>query len=401
MKLALIADVFSPMRSSGAVQMRDLTRELVRQGHEVTMIVPGHAQSQPWVLEDFDGVEVLRLRASPSRDRSYVLRAFSELAMPFHMIRHLRKSPVNSRKFDGIVWYSPTIFLGPIVRYLKKRSQCPAYLILRDIFPQWALDVGLLNKGLRFRLLTLVANRQYAAADVIGVQTPANLVFFKESIEAENKDVEVLQNWLCPPTASQCSINLSETGLVGRIIFVYAGNMGVAQGIEKLLNLAIDLQHNSRIGFVFIGRGLYMNSLHEEAKRLSLENVAFFDEIEPDEIPAVYAQAHVGLVSLAHEHKTHNIPGKFISYMHAGLPVLATINPGNDLAKLINEEEVGEVSTSSDGSDLRSLALSLVDQCIQDPGLPVRCRDLAARMFTAKTAAHQIEEALQRASRRP
>jgi len=63
--------------------------------------------------------------------------------------------------------------------------------------------------------------------------------------------------------------------------------------------------------------------------------VLFYDEIDPDEIPGLYAQCHVGIVALDPRHKTHNIPGKFLSYMQSGLPVLASINPGNDLVELI------------------------------------------------------------------
>lgn len=63
------------------------------------------------------------------------------------MLRNLLKSPLADEQWDGVVWYSPSIFHGPLVRYIKNKSKCKSYLIIRDIFPQWAADIGLLRKG--------------------------------------------------------------------------------------------------------------------------------------------------------------------------------------------------------------------------------------------------------------
>jgi len=63
MRIALIADTFPPLRTSGAVQLRDLTREFARQGHSLCVLLPVADQREPWKLEDFDGAQVLRLKA--------------------------------------------------------------------------------------------------------------------------------------------------------------------------------------------------------------------------------------------------------------------------------------------------------------------------------------------------
>ncbi len=391
MRIALIAEHFVPMRSSCAVQMRDLARELTANGHDVTVLVPSSDQAEPWRLEEFEGIDVVRLKAMATRDRSYVVRTVGEFAMPFAMLRNYRKSPVAGRKYDGIAWYSPNIFLGPLVAALKKQSEAPAYLILRDIFPQWAADLGLMRRGPVYHALDRVARYQYSVANVIGVQTPANTAFFEEPRYA-GKRVEVLQNWLQPPVPGACSIDLAREGFADRNVFVYAGNMGIAQGAGRLLDFAIAMRDDDRAAFVFVGRGSDVAAMREKAARETLTNVRFYDEIDPDEIPSLYAQCAVGMVALDARHKTHNIPGKFISYMHAGLPVLACVNAGNDLVRLIRQEDVGRVSTDVDGGDLPALARQLLDA--EDlNAMGARALNVADTMFSAKQAARQIAQA--------
>ena len=139
MRIALIADAYPPMRCSAAVQLRDLSAEFVRQGHQITMMVASPDLRQPWSIEEWRGVQVLRLRTPKTKDISYVRRAIGELLMPYSMWRNLQHSPLGQSPWDGVVWYSPSIFLGPLVRRLKQKVRCPSYLIIRDIFPDTAL----------------------------------------------------------------------------------------------------------------------------------------------------------------------------------------------------------------------------------------------------------------------
>lgn len=395
MRIALIADVFPPLRSSGAVQLRDLSRELVRQGHSTTVMIPSAEIDQPWLLEDMEGVQVLRLKAPRTKDIGYVRRTIGEFLLPFAMLKNLRKSPLNNVRWDGVVWYSPTIFLGPIANALKKTSSCRSYLIVRDIFPEWAVDMGLLNRGLAYRFFKVIERYQYSVADVIGVQTPANLPYFRHWKQRGTQRVEVLQNWLAVAPDVGSSVSVADGPLAGRTIFVYAGNMGVAQGMDILIDLAEKMLDRRDIGFLFVGRGSDAQRLRVDAMTRGLDNVVFHDEIDPSEIPGLYAQCHVGLVALDPRHQTHNIPGKFLSYMQSGLPVLASINPGNDLERLILEEDVGRVCTDHSVDTLRRLAVELAAAISSEKSMAVNCRALSARIFSPEAAVGQITAALQ------
>ena len=390
MRIALIADVFPPLRSSGAVQLRDLAAEFRRQDHQVTVFLPDSTLFSGWELNQENGYDVIRVKSPAAKDKGNIGRAISETLMPFSMIYYLRKCPNAMLKFDGVIWYSPSIFLGPVASWLKKNSQCRSYLIIRDIFPEWARDMGILNWGLPYLFFKFVARFQYTVADTIGVQTPGNFSYFGPTVLLKNQRVEVLHNWLSNPVDSGCRIDISSTTLAGRKIFVYAGNMGLAQGIGILLDLADKLKDDRRVGFVFVGRGSEIIRIRNEISRRHLTNVLLFDEVDPDEISGLYAQCHVGLVSLDIRHKTHNIPGKFISYMHSGLPVLASINPGNDLVALIADNGVGRTVTDGSGERLYFEALEMISDSDWNEKVSSRCLDLAHKLFSVENTVRQL-----------
>lgn len=395
MRIAIVTDVYPPLRSSGAIQLRDLSQELVRQGHETTVLVASPNLNKLYDINYEGGVHVVRLRTPRTKEMSYVRRLIGELAMPFAMMRNLSHSPLADAKYDSVIWYSPTIFLGPIVRNLKAASQAKSYLIIRDIFPQWASDIGLIPRGPFFWLLDAIANYQYRLADVIGVQTPGNLKYFDNFTRKNPKTkVEVLQNWLAPAQNRGCAIDIAKTKLAGRKIFVYAGNMGVAQQMDKLLDMALSLCKRPDVGFLFVGRGSESERLAARVREADVDNILFYDEISPDDIPGLYAQVHIGLISLDCRHQTHNIPGKFLTYMQAGLPVLASVNPGNDLAELVASRRVGRVSTDHSGKDLSELAQAMLITELRDTDIRSRCRILSDELFSAQSAAKQIIEAM-------
>jgi glycosyltransferase involved in cell wall biosynthesis len=289
-----------------------------------------------------------------------------------------------------VIWYSPTIFLGPLAFLVKRASGCRGYLILRDIFPEWAVDMGLLRRGPIYWFFKAVERLQYSVADTIGVQSPSNFPYFAAWAGKPGRRVEVLQNWLADAVDVGCSISVADTPLAGRTIFVYAGNMGVAQGMDVFLDLAARLQQRPDVGFLFVGRGTDAQRLRALAAERALDNVVFQDEVEPHEVPGLLAQCHVGLVALDPRHTTHNVPGKFLTYMYAGLPVLARINPGNDLAALIEADGVGYAYAGDSVDALLALAERLANDADGRAAMAVKARALAAREFSPQAVADQV-----------
>ncbi len=390
LQIALISTDYPPLRTSAAVQLRDLARQLAALGHRPVMIVPSLTSDKPWTIERAEGIEVLRIAAPPTRAASHIRRALAEMWLPFAMLRNVRRSPFRSAKWDLLVWYSPPIFFGPLIWALRNASGARTYLILRDIFPEWAVDLGILRKGPAYLLLKAVAAFQYAIADTIGVQTESNLAYLPNRTKSARRRVEVLHNWLAVTPNAGSTIDIARTALAGRKIFVYIGNMGVAQGIEIFIDLIQCLRHRKDIGFLFVGRGSEFPKLEAERVSRDLDNVLFFDEIDSSEIPGLLAQCQVGLVALHPDHKTHNIPGKFVSYARYGLPVLARVNGGTDLERLIEERGVGRVYVGYAVDELKRLAEELADDDGLRNSMSERGRELGRIMFSPETAARQI-----------
>lgn len=394
--IALIADAYPPMRSSAAIQLKDLSIEFAKQGYRITMILPDSGIKNDFEISDLDGVQVCRLKTLRTKEVSLLFRAVNEALSPLLMILRFRNSPLAKQKWDGIIWYSPTIFFGAFVNYLKKRSACKAYLILRDIFPKWALDLGLIKRGIPYYFFKIIESYQYSVADSIGVQSPSNISYFDSESSVNLPKVEVLQNWLSDSETLNCSINLSSTILANRIIFVYAGNMGAAQGVDIFLDLAQSLTSHDGVGILLIGRGSELNRLRHEVVKRDLKNILILDEIDSGEIPGLYRQCHVGLVVLDSRHQTHNIPGKFLSYMQAGLPVLAKVNPGNDLIELIQGHQVGYAFHDNVDDNMKFFAEKLLEDLSDGNGERVRSRatELSKNIFSTKVAVKQISSAL-------
>lgn len=396
MRLLLVSDTYPPARISGALQMRDLARALAAQGHRPLVLTP--AVDGPEGLESLDGVHVLRVRAPRTKDVPYWRRTLAELVLPWALLRGLRRSVLRNERWDGVVWYSPTVFLGPLVRAIKRKQGCPTYLIVRDLFPDWAVDAGVMRKGgLPYRFFKAIERFQYRQADVIGVQTPSNAPLVAKDAPPGTR-IEVLHNWLSPPADATPDACPSLDALEGRINFVYAGNMGVAQGMDAFVELARRMASRPDVGFVFVGRGSEAERLKQTARELS--NLRVLDEVSPEVLPAVLKKCHVGIIALHPAHGTHNIPGKLLTYLHAGLPVLARVNPNNDLVALVEDERIGCVVPGDNVALLHAHAASLIDRPIERLEMGLRGRRLAVRMFSPESAAQGVVAALGRSAAR-
>ncbi len=202
------------------------------------------------------------------------------------------------------------------------------------------------------------------------------------------EDPSGVPNNLMPYIAQVAVGKLPELGVFGNDYPTPDGT-GVRDYIH-VVDLAEILRSRPDVGFLFVGRGSASGRLKAAAQARHLDNVIFFDEIDPDEIPDLYAQCDAGIVALDPRHKSHNIPGKFLTYMQSGLPVLANINAGNDLAQMIRNECVGQVCETNQVDELLLLTEKLLDQIETDSGLSARCTALFEREFAVENTVKQI-----------
>lgn len=388
LKIALVVPVFPPYISSASQQINDLAIQLNENRYSVTIFVPTPNIKKSFI-EKLDGVSVIRLKTFQSIDTNYFIRFFSEFITPFLMIKQSKLLKLNVSDFGGIVWYSPSIFLFHFVKFLKKNSNCKSYLILRDIFPEWILNLNLISKNLPYYFLKFIEKKQYLLADNIGIQSKKDELYFRNNFPKISPKVELLHNWLSLHKKKKCTIDINKTKLAKRKIFLYAGNIGVAQNLDIFIELAKILNFRADIGFIFVGRGSEKTKLENQVLNSNLSNTLFYNEIHPDEMYDLYKQSFFGIVCLDKRHKTNNVPGKFISYISSGLPVFAIVNPGNDLRNTINKKKVGYATSNYNINHLLRKIIYLIDH-INIKAYENNCKSLYYANYLPSLAAMQI-----------
>jgi glycosyltransferase involved in cell wall biosynthesis len=396
MHILILVDCYFPIYKSGAKQIHDLSGEFLRHGHEVTVLTTTHEISQDLEVSMQSGVRVARVKTPQIKGASNLRRGFHEIRISALVWRRAGEF-LSKHPADLIVFYSPTIFWGALVGRLKAMWHCPAYLILRDIFPEWAVDAGVLKRGLTYRFLRKKETEQYAAADVIGVQSEGDLAYFDRNFGVGRFQLEVLFNWTkleeSNPQKTQIRLRL---GLVNKIVFFFGGNVGIAQDIENLLRLASSLAGDSRIFFLIVGEGSEARRLEATIAERRLTNIRMLPPVEQREYSSMVSEFDVGLISLDRRLKNHNIPGKLLSYFYRGIPVLASINAGSDLFALLEGNQAGICVANGDDEGLRAAALQLAN----DPELRRRMgrngRLLLEEKFSVESAAQQILQHLPR-----
>lgn len=352
MHLALVIDDYLPHSTRvGAKMFHELAGELKLQGHNITVITPHFDKNKPRFVHDtFDGVKVWRFYSGPVKDVSKITRAINETLLS-HKAWLAIKGRVKKDTFDGVVYYSPSIFFGSLVSKIKQRCECSSYLVLRDFFPQWAIESGLIKQGsLIERYFRFFESKSYQIADMIGVMSQRNLDIFNQNT-ANRFPSSILRNWasLTPHQISDDAIDLrKQLGLSDEVIYFYGGNIGHAQDMANLMRLAKGMQQYDNAHFLFVGQGDEVELIQNLASKWNLSNFSYLSSVNQDEFKDILAQVDVGLFSLAAEHSAHNFPGKLLGYMVQSLPILGSVNQGNDLKELVNENSAGLITVNGD-----------------------------------------------------
>ena len=379
MRLLIIVDKYPPSTSSAATQMKSLVDDLAKRSTELYIIVPDSTIKHKYTIEKTKNVSLIKFYLKDLNKESYMMRAFYEFSLSFRIIK-LVKSIDLFKDINGVIWYSPSIFYGPLISWLKKEYECKTYCILRDIFPQWALDLKIIKKGIAYYILKYFEAKQYQEADYIGIQSKSNRKYFELNYQKHLKKIEILNNWYSDLPQEKCDIDLNSYRSNFDHVMLYAGNIGPAQDLKHLINL-FSHKNFSDCLLVFVGEGREKEDLR---KSVSSNNILFFDQVPSCQIIDLYKQVDIGIISLDVNHKTHNIPGKLLTYIAAQLPVFAVVNPNNDLISYIEKYKIGTVVQKH---DILSMTNSL-QQCISmtkaDKNIGERCKKMMADNFTTE-----------------
>ncbi|MCE2594071.1 glycosyltransferase family 4 protein [Motilimonas cestriensis] len=399
MHLALVIDDYLPHSTRvGAKMFHELAIEFISQGHNVTVITPIVGQKAALTQDSIDGVNIWRFNSGPIKDIGKVKRALNETLLSFKAWQAI-KNQVKHDSFDGVIYYSPSIFFGGLVAKIKQRCLCPSYLVLRDLFPQWVIDAGMIKQGsLIERYFRLFEHYSYRQADTIGLMSEKNVEVFQQA-NGQNYPTQILRNWaaLKPYELEDNSLSIrGELGLEGKVIYFYGGNIGHAQDMANLMRLAKSMCHYENAHFLFVGQGDEVDLINNLAVEWQLDNFTYLPSVNQDEFKAILANIDVGLFSLSAQHTAHNFPGKLLGYMVQSLPILGSVNEGNDLMDLMNSHNAGFITVNGNDDDFLHNAISLYHDHQLRSSLGVNAYSLLKNEFAVATIAHNVLEALRR-----
>lgn len=387
MRILLIIDCYLPSIKSVAQLTHDLAIEFTAQHHDVTILAPSDTLGKDVDVFDENDLHVVRYRTGKMKGANLIVRAINEMLISLVAHRRTRKY-FAGQKYDGIVFYSPSIFFGPLVARFKRRWNVRSYLILRDIFPDWAVQTGILRKGPAYYLFKVFERIQYRVADVIGIETSRSFDYFEKSPFIEK--IELLRNWTITDRPEQLERSYrAELGLEDKIVFFYGGNIGIAQDMDNIMRLAKRMESQSNAHFLIVGEGSERERLSQMVQDEAMKNVTILPSVDPDTYMSMLNEFDVGLISLDRRLKTFSNTGKMLGYMRCGMPILASYNLGNDLGELLRDSQAGFGSINGEDTLLYENALELCDSSVRKE-MGENARKLLEETFSVRSIVTQI-----------
>lgn len=328
----------------------DLITEFIENGHAVFPVATALSKGPSRVSIE-KGIKVLRVNTLPLFNVNSIRKGIANVMLPFQYktaISRFYKGIV----FDVIIIPTPPITLINLVKPLKKKHKAVFYLILRDIFPQNAVDLGMIRKGgLLHRYFRKQEKSLYSCADSIGCMSQGNIDYIvKHNPEVPASKLHIMMNFQKPEL--KVNLNLPEMkekyGLKDKFVVVFGGNMGVPQKIENVIDLCKECMVFTDVVFLFIGEGRQRLRIEKIAAAQNISNIIFKDFIPRTEYLQLIRQCDIGLISLNEKFTIPNFPSKSMSYFDAEIPILAAVDSSTDYGIIIEMAGAGLVSQAGD-----------------------------------------------------
>ena len=329
----------------------DLLHEFLRNGHKVYVVCANERKNNtPTTLSEEEGAVVLRVRTGNNKKANLIEKGITTLMLPKLFIAAI-KEHLSDVKFDLVLYPTPPITHYDTVKFIKKRDGAKSYLLLKDIFPQNAVDIGMMRKsglkGILYRHFRSKEKKLYAISDHIGCMSQANVDYvLKHNPEVDPAKMEICPNAIEPQDMTISAEERAELrekyGIPqDKKVFVYGGNLGRPQGIPFLMDCLRAEKDNQAAYFLVVGDGTEYGKLESFLQEEKLSNTKLLKRLPKEDYDRLVAACDVGLIFLDHRFTIPNFPSRLLAYMQAGLPVLACTDPNTDIGKVIVEGGFG------------------------------------------------------------
>lgn len=331
----------------------DLLREFRKNGHTVYAVCARERRSGlPTELSEESGIHVLRVRIGNITKTNLIEKGISTVTVQ-QCFRSAIDRYLKGVRFDLIVYSTPPITFCSLVRYLKKRDNASTYLILKDIFPQNAVDLGMFGKKNPIYLYFRRQERElYRISDRIGCMSKGNMRYVTE----HNPELDPKKVVLCPNAIEirpQQTVNTSQVrekyGIPhNALTILFGGNLGKPQGIDFLISCLIKEKDRQDVFFLIAGSGTEYEKLQKAIEEEKLSNTCLIERLNSEDYNTLTAACDVGLIVLDRRFTIPNYPSRILSYMQEGRPILAATDPATDLRQTLEEGGFGWWCPSDD-----------------------------------------------------
>lgn len=341
--------LFLTLLSFNSLQERniytDLLREFVKNGHQVYVISPVEKkQHQRTHLNKEENARILRLQIGNTQKTNIIQKGISTVMIK-PTFKNAIKQYFSDIKFDLILYSTPPITLVGAIEYVKKRDEAKTYLLLKDIFPQNAVDIGLLKttglKGMLYKHFRKQEKKLYSISDRIGCMSQANVDYvINHNTEIDRNKVEICPNSIDVMDKSvdyeiQTKMRYKYGIPLDKRVFVYGGNLGKPQGIPFLIECLKKCRDIQEAFFLIVGDGTEYHLIAEYIEEEKPENIKLMKQLSKEDYDMMVGACDVGMIFLDHRFTIPNFPSRLLTYMQAKLPVLAITDSNTDIGRII------------------------------------------------------------------
>jgi glycosyltransferase involved in cell wall biosynthesis len=316
----------------------DLLRKFRNEGHSIVIVCPLERKyNKSTELISEKGCEILKVWTTNIQKTNFFEKTIGILLIEFLFKKAFDKY-FNNEKFDLILYSTPPITFTRLIRNIKNRTSAVTYLLLKDIFPQNAVDLKIIKKNsIVYRYFRNIEKELYNLSDYIGCMSEANVQYIlKNNPNLNNSKIEVNPNSILIEqnrykfnfdNKINSGINLPEE----KTIFVYGGNLGKPQGLDFLLKIMFEKLNDPNVYFVVVGSGTEYKFIYDWFKLNQPTNAILLTELNQKEYNILLSKCHVGLVFLHPDFTIPNYPSRILNYMENKLPILFATDVCTDI----------------------------------------------------------------------
>lgn len=334
----------------------DLINEFAENGHDIYVVSLCEEKNKDkyQLLREKEHVHLVSALIPDYFGVGLFQKGYSSLMIGKRYIDAINKA-IPAVKFNLILYSTPPITFVSVIEKIKKRDNAYAYLLLKDIWPQGPIDIGALSetgvKGLVTKYFKRKEQKLYEISDFIGCMSENNRKYLIEKSGVDKNKIEICPNSIKVrnrPEFDKDEVRRSNGLPTDKTIFVYGGNLGVAQGVDFIISCLEKNEKNIDTFILIVGSGTEYKRLQQWFEKSNPHNSKLISHLPKEEYMKVMAACDVGLIFLDHRFTIPNFPSRLLSYMEGKMPVLAATDPNTDVGTVIEKGEFGYWCESND-----------------------------------------------------